>query len=156
MPVHLKFFTSLALAIVLGAFAFRQLWWRDRIECLGNLTSIDHAINCPGVVMHEHLKVGDPISSLSFADFGGMAQCPTGRTYILPKLIGEHPTCPVHGNLITIAGVQHHTQQSRNQLELFKENAVQVLYFAGLCAPLLLLFPYAPYVWHRFRKLPNA
>lgn len=79
-------------------------------RCFDNLCIIDHSLNC-GAVMERSLTLGDPLAREDVADFckgGVIPRCPSGPAYAFEFRVGNHPVCPVHGNLIAETGSEPH------------------------------------------------
>jgi len=89
-----------------------------RQQCFNNLLTIDHSLNCGGLVPGPP---GTPIDPKT-VPFDGWRQvypkdegkthsircCPCGPEYQVEYRVGSHPICPVHGNMVGESGLIHH------------------------------------------------
>jgi hypothetical protein len=58
--------------------------------------------------MEQGLKLGTPIDRKLLPQYllhGVVPRCPSGAEYSIPFVVGDHPTCPTHGDLL--AGVKN-------------------------------------------------
>lgn len=89
-----------------------------RQQCFNNLVTIDHSLNCGGLVPGPP---GTPIDPKTVPFDGWHKQgetkthsirnCPCGPTYQVDFRVGAHPICPVHGDLVGKSGFIHHVRE---------------------------------------------
>jgi hypothetical protein len=89
-----------------------------RWRCYRNLIWIDHALNCNGCIQmgrsqgfidqEGHWKMDDSNFLLQTLNTNNFA-CPvSGHKYAVTYVIGTHPRCPTHGDLIQYYGHSSH------------------------------------------------
>lgn len=112
-------------------------WWKDRMACLHNLHRIDHGLNCgPTVALYE-LKKGErmnPDDVVGLKQNGAVLCCPSGEAYDISYIVGEHPKCPVHGDLIASTGHVVHGPLW-NEKEALMQMAIWMFLLSGFLMP---------------------
>jgi len=96
----------------------------DFNKCAANLIHLDHSLNCPGIIQEEKIKgVIDEHGNWDITKTNDWlvtfllkspTTCPiSGNKYRFEYVVGSHPVCLTHGNLVSFFGYVPHKTTKR-------------------------------------------
>ena len=117
-------FFAVALAVSVASWATYRFWWRDWSECIWRMGHTNHDINCGGLVAKNETGLGKrhphgwEERNRRGALLSGWEHCPLGVAYETSWVVGEHPWCPIHGDLNGKMGIVPHGPYPKRYLRL--------------------------------------
>jgi hypothetical protein len=113
--ITLRLYYGTAIVLVVAAVPIMHFW-----TCMANLRGIDHSINCPSTVRNERTEgnidpEGNWITNRWLApSTDERMRCPSsGKPYVVPRSVGQHPYCLTHGHLVELSGFTPHSSNPR-------------------------------------------